>query len=308
MKTKTGFRIFVILMAIISFNLTGCRKDKEVADPDTSSLQQLSKDQENAESASDNVINDVNSVLSNGSKKSIEALPCNVTVDSSSVVGDTITYSITFNGLNCGLTHTRYGNATVKRNINTSWHQAGTKVTVNYLNLVITKVSTGKSVTINGNRTFENVSGGYLSDLGTSATSITHKVYGQIQVKFDDNTIRTWSIARQRTFTGTLIQLIVTTDGFGSAGGYSNLVTWGTNRNGEAFFSQISQPIVHKQSCGWDPTSGILIHQIPSDNKSATITLGYDNNNQLITNGDCPTKYKLDWQKNGNSGTLFLSL
>ncbi len=308
MKTKTAIQIFAILMAVISLNLTGCRKDKEVADPDTSSLQQLSKDQENVESSSDDVLNDVNDVLSNGSKKDLMGFPCNVNVDSSSVVGDTITYSITFNGLNCAQTRTRYGNATVKRNINTPWKQAGTKVTVNYINVVITKVSTGKSVTVNGTRTLENVSGGYLSDLGTSATSISHKITGQMQIKFEDNTTRTWNIARQRTFTGSLGQLVVTNDGFGSADGYSNLVWWGTNRHGELFYSQVTQPIVHKQSCGWDPTSGTIIHQVPSDSKSATISFGYDNNNQLITNGDCPTRYRLDWQRNGHTGTLFLQL
>lgn len=305
MKTKTAIKIFAILMAVISFNLTSCKKDKEIADPDTSSLQQLSKDQQSVESSSDDVLNDVNEVLSSGSAK---LLPCNITVDSSSIVGDTITYSITFNGLNCAQNIIRTGNATVTRNINTSWKQAGTKVIVKYINMVVTKVSTGKVVTINGTRIFENVSGGYLLELGINATSIIHKITGQIQVTFEDNSTRTWNIARQRTFTGVLSQLVVTTDGFGSANGYSSLVTWGTNRHGDLFYTQITQPIVHKQSCGWDPTTGSLIHQIPSDSKSATISFGYDNNNQIITNGDCPTRYKLDWQRNNRSGTVFLQL
>jgi hypothetical protein len=47
---------------------------------------------------------------------------------------------------------------------------------------------------------------------------------------------------------------------------------------------------------------------IPSDDKQATITFGYDNNNQLILNGDCPTKYRVDWQKGSNSGTVYLFL
>lgn len=308
MKTKTMIRMVAILLAVISLNFTGCRKDKDVADPDTSSLQQLTKDQEAVESSTDDVLNDINDVLSNGSKKDLMGFPCNVIVDSSTIVGDTIIYSITFNGYNCLHTRTRYGNATVKRNVNTSWHQAGTKVTINYTNVVVTKVSTGKSVTVNGTRTLENVTGGYLGELGSGATSISHRISGQLQVTFEDNSTRTWNIARQRTFTGTFGQLVVTNDGFGSADGYSNLVFWGTNRHGELFYSQATQSVVHKQSCGWDPTSGIIIHQIPADSKSATITFGYDSNNQLITNGDCPTKYKLDWSKNGNSGTFYLQL
>jgi len=307
MKTTTAIRILAMLLAVVSLNLTGCRKDKEIADPDTSSLQQLSKDQQSVESSSDDVLNDVTDVLS-GSTKSLESLPCNITVDSSNVVGDTITYSITFNGLNCAQTHTRTGNATIKRNVNTPWRQAGTKVTVNYINVVVTKVSTGKSVTFNGTRILENVSGGYVFELGSSATSITHKITGQMQVTFEDNTTRTWNISRQRTFTGTIFQLVVTNDGFGTANGYSNLAWWGTNRSGELFYSQITQPIVHKKLCGWDPTSGSIIHRISSDSKSATISFGYDISNQLITNGNCPAKFKLDWQKESYSGTIYILL
>ena len=100
----------------------------------------------------------------------------------------------------------------------------------------------------------------------------------------------------------------MTVDGFGTEGSYQQLVVWGTNRLGEAFFTQITESVVHKEVCDGDPCSGVKVHQIPSDNKMATITFGYDNNNQLITNGDCPTKYKLDWQKNNHSGTVYLFL
>jgi hypothetical protein len=65
---------------------------------------------------------------------------------------------------------------------------------------------------------------------------------------------------------------------------------------------------VHRMACNFDPVSGIIHYAIPAYDKSATITFGYDSNNQLITNGDCPTKYRLDWQYNGNSGTFYLWL
>ncbi|NTW34468.1 MAG: hypothetical protein HGB12_17915, partial [Bacteroidetes bacterium] len=87
-----------------------------------------------------------------------------------------------------------------------------------------------------------------------------------------------------------------------------NLVAWGTNRHGELFYTQITQSVVRKQVCDWDPSEGIIIHQIPGVNKKATITFGYDDNNVAITGTDCPTKYKLDWEVNGNSGTIFLAL
>jgi len=132
--------------------------------------------------------------------------------------------------------------------------------------------------------------------IGNSITSMVQKVSGTLQATFDDNTTRTWNIARQRTFTGVLGQLVMTVDGFGTEASYQNLVVWGTDRQGETFYSQITQSVVHKEVCDGDPCSGIVIPSDSLRNKMATITYGYDNNNHLITNGDCPTKYKLDWQ------------
>lgn len=306
MKAKIIIKLSAILIAVIGIGTAGCKKDSN--NTDTSSLQQLSKDEVAMQAATDVVLNDANTILSGGSKKSLETLPCNVTVDSSSIVGDTITYSITFNGLNCSGTHNRVGHVTVKRNVNTPWSQAGTKVFVHLDNLVITKVSSGKSLTLNGNKTWENVSGHVLAELGGSVTSIVHKITGSVQATFDDGTTRTWYIARQRTFTGTIGNMVVTEEGFGSADGYSNLVVWGTNRHGELFYTQITQPVSFRQSCGWDPCSGIKVHQIPSDSKSATITFGYDDNNNLVTGSNCPTRYKVDWQKGTHSGTIYLQL
>lgn len=309
MKTKNVIKLAAILIAVIGISTAGCKKDKnESKDINTSSLQQLTKDENTIQNASDDVLNDVNSVLSGSSGKSIEGLPCNVTVDSSSVVGDTITYHLTFNGPNCAGTRLRVGEALIKKNVNTHWHQAGATVTVKLINLKITKVSSGKYVILNGTKIFENVSGGFIVNLN-GANSVVHKITGYINATFDDNTTRTWNIARQRTFTGTFPgQLIETNDGFGSADGYSNLVVWGVNRDGEQFYTQITQSVVHRQTCGWDPVSGIKIYQIPSDSKKATVTFGYDDQNQPIIGTNCPTRYKVDWEYNGNSGTIFLQL
>jgi hypothetical protein len=309
MKTKKFFRIAVLAMLTTSLSFVSCKKDKEVADPDTSSLQQLSKDQEFEENITNDVLNDADNVLSNSSSKAMMLLPCNVTVDSSTIVGDTITYSITYHGLNCNGRLYRTGNATVKRKVNVPWRQAGTTVTVQFINLITTKVNTGKSFTLNGTKTYENVSGGLLVDLVNGTTSsIVHRVSGPMQITFDDNTTRTWNVARQRTFTLSQGHLLLTIDGFGTAGSYTNLVTWGTNRHGEAFYTKITQSVVRSEACTWYPISGSITHEIPSDSKSVTLTFGYNDNNQHITNGDCPTRYKVDWTKNGHSGTLYFPL
>jgi hypothetical protein len=307
MKTKTIIRQALILAVVSVLSVSaGCRKDRN--EEDTGSLQQLAKDEVAIESATGDVLNDANSVLSGASGKSVTIFPCNVTVDSSSIVGDTITYALTFNGLNCSGTHLREGHARIKKNVNTHWYEAGTTVKIYYDTLKITKISSGKYIILNGTKTFENVSGGLLIQLGDSLSSITHKITGTVQATFEDNTKRTWHISRQRTFTGTLGQLVVTEDGFGSADGYSNLVVWGTNRNDEAFYTQITQSVVFRQSCDWNPVSGIVAHQIPDYEKKATVTFGFNNSNEPITGTECPTRYKVDWEKGSHTGTIYLQL
>lgn len=306
MKTKNVIKLAAILIAVIGISFAGCKKEKN-DEVNTTSLQQLTKDENMIQGASDDVLNDANNVLSGGGK-SILGLPCNVTIDSATIIGDTIIYHLIFHGANCAGTVLRYGDVYLKKNINTHWYQAGATVAVKFVHLKLTKVASGKSVIISGSKVFTNVSGGFIVNLNGS-NSVVYKITGSITAKFEDSTTRVWNIARQRTFTGTFPgQLVETTDGFGAANGYSSLVVWGTNRDGEDFYTQITQSVVHKQACGWDPVSGVKIYQIPSDSKKATVTFGYDDNNQLVTNGNCPTRYKVDWEKNGNSGTAYIQL
>lgn len=307
MKTRI-FKLAAILTAVLAISISGCKKDDDNNDNvNSKSLQNLSKDEVAIENATGDVLKDANNVLSGGQKGFFD-LPCNVTIDSTSIVNDTITYSITYNGLNCEGTLMRVGNAEVKKNVNTHWCDAGAKVYVAFINLKITRVSDNKYVTINGTKSYENVTGGYLTQLGTIYSLITHKAEGAIQATFDDGTTRTWNLARQFTYSGTSGSYEIKGEGFGSADGYDSLECWGINRDGEQFYSKVITPIVVKEACGWDFCSGKVFHDIPSASKKATVEFGYDDNNTLITNGDCPTRFRVDWEGNGHSGTLYLQL
>jgi len=311
MKTKNFFHLAVILVSAITITFTSCKKDNlnsGTADP--ASLVQLSADENNIESVMNDAQGDITTVLSNSSTglKSTEILPCHATVDSSAIVNDTVTFFITYNGLTCNGKMNRTGKIEIKKKVGTHWEQAGATVIFKYINYTVTRTATGKSVTLNGTKTFVNVNGGHRWQVGTVLTSYVERVSGTLQATFEDGTSRTWNVARQLTFTGTSGEHNLTIDGFGTSGNYQNLVVWGTNRNGEEFFTQITQPVVCRQACDLDPVSGIKIHQIPSDNKSATITFGFDSNNQPIVGNDCPTRFRVDWQRNNKSGTSYLPL
>ena len=311
MRTKNLISLAVMLVSAVALSFTSCKKDDlNKGDADPSSLVQLSADENNVESIMNDAEGDITSVMSySGSNfKSTAWLPCNTNVDSLAIANDTITIFITYNGLSCNGTRNRTGKIEIKKKVGTHWEQAGATIIYKYIDFTVTRVATNKSVTLNGTKTFENVNGGHRWQVGTTISSYVEKASGVMQASFDNGTSRSWNVARQLTYTGTPGQIVLSIDGFGSAGEFQNLVVCGTNRQGEEFYTQIVQSVVCRQACDWDPVSGIKIHQIPADSKSATITFGFDSNNQPVTGNDCPTRYRIDWQKNNQSGTSYLPL
>jgi hypothetical protein len=313
MRTKKLIQLSLLLFGVLAIAVTSCKKDNSSATQTTdktTSLQNQSTDETRVSQASDEVTNDVNIVMSGQSgMKSTEGIPCNATLDSTAVINDTMTYYITYNGLSCNGHLFRTGQVEIKRRVNTWWHQAGTTIVYTFINYHVYRVlHPEKALTINGTRFYENVTGGLLWMVGQYIDSVQHKQWGYMDITFEDSTHRTWHFDRQLTFTRVNQMLVLRTDGLGAADGYTNLVVWGVNRNGEQFYDQVLQTNVFKQKCDWDPCSGIKKIMIPGNNKSATLTWGYDSNNQLITNDDCPTKFRVDYTVNGQSGTIYLFL
>ena len=316
MKTAKILGLGLFLAVLVAFGTTSCKKDKTsttTENPNTASMQNLSSDENQVTTANDEATNDINAVLGGtGGTKSNEGWrkPCNATIDSTSVVQDTITYYITYNGKNCRGNLERHGQVEIKKNVNTRWHQAGAVVYYKFINLQVIHLRSQKSVTLNGQKKYTNVSGGLIWMVPQYISSVTFKDEGNMTVLFDDNSTKTWNVARQSTFTFSTTdnEYVLTIDGFGSADGYSNLVLWGTNRNSEQFYMQILQSVVHRQFCDFDPCTGVKKMSIPSDSKGATLTFGYNNNDEPVTGNDCPTKYKVDWYKGSKSGTLYLFL
>lgn len=308
MKIKNLILLSFFILALSGIMFSGCKKGEKENNDGSSSLQQLSKDEENIQNASDEALNDANLFLSGASLTSTRTLPCHGTVDSTSIENDTITYFITYDGPNCNERIYRTGQVEIKKKVGTLWGQAGATVIVKYLNLSLTKIASGKTMILNGTKNYQNFSGGFIWQLGNELPALVHKVWGSLQATFNDTTTRTWYVSRQRTFSGSSDSLVLTIDGFGTDAGYTNLVCWGINRHGENFYTQITQSVVLKQTCEFDPCSGSKIHQIPSDNKSATVTFGYNDQNQMISGEECPTRFRIDWVKNIHSGTIYLPL
>ncbi|NQV03113.1 MAG: hypothetical protein HQ542_10725 [Bacteroidia bacterium] len=311
MKTNHLFKLGLLMVAAFALAITGCQKDPVDPPPDengSTSVQQISQDDNHLQKIDDDINLDIEIMMTGGGLKSTTWLPCNATIDSANVVNDTVTYYITYHGLNCPETLYRTGKVEVKKHVGTQWYMPGATVLVKIINLQITRVATQKTITINGVKTHKNVTGGLLVQLGYGINTIVHRTHGFMTVNFDDGTNRTWNIARRIVYTGTLGSFVIGVDGFGQVGEYTNLVTWGVARNGDQFYISVPQPVHYVQACNFNPVNGIQSIDIPSADKGATLTFGFDSNNQPVVPPACPTKYKLDWYHGQNSGTIFLWL
>jgi hypothetical protein len=311
MKTRNLISLAVILVSALALTFTSCQKDNlDMGAADPTSLKQLAADENEIEGIMNDTEGDITSVITNSGTglKSSEWKPCGTTVDSLAVAHDTVTLYINYDGKSCNNKHNRTGKIEIKMKAGSHWGTPGFALTYKFINFTSTRTGNNKKVTLNGTKTIVNVSGGTRWIVGTLIDSYVERVSGTMQATFENGATRTWNVARQITWTGTPGQFNMTIDGFGSAGDYQNLVVWGTNRQGEEFFTQITQSVVCKQTCDWNPVSGIKIHQVPTDSKSATVTFGFNDNNEPVTGDNCPTRYRMDWQKDNKSGTSYLPL
>jgi hypothetical protein len=315
MKSRNVIKLMAILVAVIGINIAGCKKDKTTTTtPDSSSLSQLAKDDAQVQASDDEISNDANSVLSSGSSKSMDTtiVSCNISVDSLTH-GDTIVYTLVYNNYSTVHGFSRTGTVEIEILKGVHWRNPGATVTFKYISLSIEKISSGKTFIFNGTRTWTNISGGLIINLGHGGLSpVVHQITGNMAITFDDGTQRIWTISRQRSWSGTFPgSLTVTVSGFGTSGSYSNLVEYGANRKGEAFYSSINTPIIYNNTCTtyqWTPIWGAIEHQIPSVPKSAIVTYGYNSSDVLVTEGDCATVFQLAYNVKGTTGTIYFPI
>ena len=186
------------------------------------------------------------------------------------------TITITYNGNNCWGNRTRTGVVVITIPAGVHWEDQGAVVTVNIQNLVITRLRDNKSITINGNKTITNVTGGLLKNLASLGT-ITHTITGELSVDFENNTNRSWNVSKQRVFTYDNGIVITTTGTHSDNDGHNNVAEWGVNRKGEDFESLISEPKIIRQDCDFRLTIGENT-VLRSDGVSIVIDYGLDAN------------------------------
>ena len=263
-------KIIIVSMGLLlssAIIFTSCKKtnnDNPTTTEDVTESKIQSDDQANVSSNMDEMSTDASTSVENvmavsgGNLLNHFLSPCNstITYDTLNAVR---TFTITYNGLNCAGTRSRTGSITVSIPAGDLWKNAGAHLTISYNAVKITRVSDGKSITINGSEVITNVTGGLLYQLPTLDT-ITHTITSAgMSITFDNGTQRTWQVAKKRVFTYSN-GLVITTTGTHTDGAITGICEWGTNRLGNAFVTAIIDPMVIRQDCNFRLTSGRVKH------------------------------------------------
>jgi len=291
---KTILRITTIAMLGALLGIAGCKKASEVADELDAGveLQQLASDENSAQSESDGVLTDLNTVMENSPYNKIYPLS-NATVDDSTFAGQKI-ITITYNGDNADGSRNRTGKVILQLINGAKWTDAGATIKIVYNQVVITRKANNKSCEFNGVFYLENVSGGK----AFVASPVVHKYWGEGLMTFDkDGSSRSWNINRKRTFTNESGVLSIKTEGDTTINSVSNVLVWGKNRHSNSFYTQISTPIVISSACTNGPISGVKIHKGMA--KDVTVTFGVDENGTPVTSG-CAYGFKAEWTNKKN--------
>jgi hypothetical protein len=157
--------------------------------------------------ALDNVNDFINNKIGGGSSYRVAAynLPCGVvSIDSSTNNGGGHKiYAVHYGNLTpCGYKY-KSGDISFSLQNAATFDVAGAEFLVTFTNYKVEVRATGSIVVLNGTITTTNVSGGYIWQAVTSASSITHKIRGTLAVTYSDGTIRSRSYFQQRIWDNT---------------------------------------------------------------------------------------------------------
>jgi hypothetical protein len=309
MKSKL---VYTLALVVLSGSLTfmGCKKKKEFKKEDG----QTSADNRTTQSENDNAINDANTVISDqplmhgrlgGPNKTVAGVLgttyCGMVVDTNGLYMGKVTLNYT--GVTCN-NRTRTG--TIKLTIlnytsGVRWKNVGAVLQVDYISYKITRASDGKSVEFNGTQLITNKTGGTWFDLFfLGQASLATEVSGtDLHVSFDGTGgTAIYNINRRFTYTMPGNVLTCTGEGIGSNNGRSNLENYGTTRDGDAFTSQVTTPIVWNWTCGWwAPVQGAVDIKVDSKAFDLKVTFAVDAGGSpvAVAPNTCAYGFKAEW-------------
>jgi len=308
MKNKSILYSISALSIAAVLTFSSCAKKKAFKNEDG----QASEDNRDANGENDQAVNDANNAVFGTTKLSGKGV--NV-ADVSAITGTIQGGVVDTAGINNGTIKINYNGTTVNNRTRTGsiqltiidyaqgkrWKQAGCVIRVDYLAYKVTRASDGKSFELNGTQYLTNETGGTWweliitktqSSLGTSVTG------SNLNVTFSDGKTATYNINRRITYTIPGNILTCTAEGIGSSDGLSSLENYGTTRDGDAFTSQVTTPIVWNLTCGpWAPTAGKVTIKVAEKEFELKCTFAVNQSGDPVevAPNTCAYGWKVEW-------------
>jgi hypothetical protein len=282
MKLKFRSSLFVTLSLFLA--LTSCKKDSQpqLSDEETDlqiathvndeSMTSLELDQSVTDAS---VFLEYNSNF-NGNNTVLSYGPCDVETEYD-LESDPKTITLTFNGdTECSSKRIRTGKIIISMAKNAYWTTAGAVATLKYENFKVVRTSDNKSITINGTKTFTNVSGKLYYDLYEDGVDslVRTTASSNMSVKVDSTVVRQWQIARKYAIKyDQSYNLLTKITGTHTEGNTTGIAEWGTNRFGNSFVTIIDAPVVINPECSKLITGGTVTHKTAAYSVTATFGL-----------------------------------
>lgn len=195
------------------------------------------------------------------------------------------------------------------------WKNADAVLLLEMIQLKVYRLSDEKYLSLNGNLSFRNISGGHVRDLliGVSnPNSVVHAIEGNnLSVNINEGKSRFINLSRKVTYSFSSGDLSMKIEGSGVNVGLTNVESWGETESGDTFTSQITEPVVLKNNCNlWGPVAGKTLLIVNADNKfELATTLGVDRNGDLVSpnSGGCPWGFKIEWTYRNRTNKRIIS-
>lgn len=306
MTTKKFLLSTTMVCVGLLLTFSSCKKKEE--DPKVDENGQASTDSRQAISEDDASIDDINKSISDyplmhgrtASPNQVAAI-CGLTVDT--VGSYTGTIKLNYDGIT--VCNNRKRGGSIKLTIlnyatGQRWKMAGCILKVEYLAYKVTRASDGQNIEFNGIQNLTNISGGTWYDLfvATQPNLVSSVTGTNLNVKFNATATAVYNIHRKFTYTWANSVLTCSGEGIGTSGGINNLENYGTTRDGDAFTSQVTTPILWNTTCGWGaPLAGHLIIKVASKNFDLDCLYGVNAAGTPVTVGtnQCAYGWKLTW-------------
>lgn len=304
---------FALIIGIIA---TSCKKEEdEPTVPAVTTPSEKGSNDETARDEYDAAVDDVfkaleNTGISTGRTSSNGViLPCGVVkIDSTGGVYRFVYDSTT----NCN-TRVLSGSITASLISGTKWEDAGAKMELTFTNYMIHFSANNQTLTFNGSLIVTNKNGGKLWHVLSQGgnKTITHTIAGVIQITFDKNDTRSWTISKKRTYESTDGQFSGLTWTLEADGSVAEV---GTDKNGVPFTTTIPLPIlwVNCSATGsiegpFKAVSGQLVYTAGPNQMTADAGFRYDQaSKKAVKSNDCNSEgYRLTFLINGQKTTTF---